>query len=119
LVFSLEPRFQGLCGSQPFLVVDARRGPSGDWAQSPEGPTALDIVRATADTAIDSSALASFTAFDQTMSEWLASLVRWRCSLPATDQQNYGVVPRRDCRDLIFLSVALILNNLAHCAPWR
>ncbi len=85
-----------------FLVVDAGRGPSGDWAQSPEGPTALDIVRAAADTAIDSSALASFTAFDQTMSEWRASLVHWRCGLSATDRQNYGVASRWDCRDLKF-----------------
>lgn len=36
-----------------FLVVDAGRGPSGEWAQSLEGPTALEIVRAAADTAID------------------------------------------------------------------
>jgi hypothetical protein len=85
---------------------------------SPEGPAVLDIVRAATDTAIDSSALANFAAFDQTMSEWRASLVRWRCRVPATDRQNYGVVPRWDCRDLIFLSVALISNNLAHCAPW-
>src|SRR5271169_1062283 len=85
-----------------FLVVDAGRGPSGDWAQSPEGPTAPDIVRAAADTAVDSSARSSFTAFDQTMSEWRASLVRWRCGLSATDRQNYSVATRWDCRDLKF-----------------
>jgi NTE family protein len=39
-----------------FLVVDAGRGPSGDWAQSMSGPTAPEIVRAAADTAIDSGA---------------------------------------------------------------
>ena len=46
------------------FVVDAGRGPSEDWAQSPEGPTAPDIVRAAADMAIDSSAHSSFTALD-------------------------------------------------------
>jgi NTE family protein len=85
-----------------FLVVDAGRGPSGDWAQSAEGPTAPEIVRAAADTAIDSSARASFTAFDQTMSEWRDTLVHWRCGLSAIERQNYGVVARWDCRDLKF-----------------
>ena len=85
-----------------FLVVDAGRGPSGDWAQSAEGPTAPEIVRAAADTAIDSSARASFTAFDQTMSEWRNSLVRWRCSLSPADRQNYQAAARWDCHDLKF-----------------
>ena len=85
-----------------FLVVDAGRGPSGEWAQSVEGPTALEIVRAAADTAIDSSARSSFTAFDPTMNEWREALVQWRCSLPLTDRQNYGVAARTDCHDLKF-----------------
>ena len=84
------------------FVVDAGRRPSEDWAQSPEGPTAPDIVRAAADIAINSSAHSSFTALDQTMSEWRASLVRWRCGLAATDRQNYGAAARADRRDLKF-----------------
>ena len=85
-----------------FLVVDAGRGPSGEWAQSPEGPTALEIVRAAADTAIDLSARSSFTAFDQTMIEWRDALVRWRCSLPSAERQSYGVAARSGCHDLRF-----------------
>jgi len=37
------------------------------------------------------------------MSEWRASLVRWRCGLAATDRQNYGAAARTGCRDLKFL----------------
>ena len=85
-----------------FLVVDAGRGPSGEWAQSLEGPTALEIVRAAADTAIDLSARSSFTAFDRTMTEWRDALVRWRCSLSSADRQRYGVASRSDCHDLKF-----------------
>jgi NTE family protein len=85
-----------------FLVVDAGRGPSGEWAQSLEGPTAIEIVRAAADTAIDSSARSSFTAFDQTMTEWRDALVRWRCSLRLVDRQSYGVSARTDCHDIKF-----------------
>ena len=83
-----------------FLVVDAGRGPSGDWVQTPDGPTAADIVAAAADTAIDSSARSSFTAFDQTMSEWRTALVHWRCSLSPSDREKYGLSPGWDCRDL-------------------
>ena len=85
-----------------FLVVDAGRGPSGDWAQSTDGPTAPEIVRAAADTAIDSSARSSFTAFDQTMSEWRAALEHWRCSLSPSERLNYRVVTRWNCHDLKF-----------------
>jgi NTE family protein len=85
-----------------FLVVDAGRGPSGEWTQSLEGPTALEIVRAAADTAIDSSARSSFTAFDQTMIEWRDALLRWRCSLSLADRQSYGMAVRSDCHDLKF-----------------
>ncbi len=62
-----------------FLVVGSGRGPSGDWARSVDGPITPEIVRAAADTAIDSSARASLTAFDQTMSEWREKLIGWRC----------------------------------------
>jgi len=83
-----------------FLVVDAGRGPSGDWVQTPDGPIAADIVAAAADTAIDSSARSSFTAFDQTMSEWRTALVHWRCSLSPADREKYRLSPGWDCRDL-------------------
>jgi NTE family protein len=85
-----------------FLVVDAGRGPSGDWAQSVDGPTAPELVEAAADTAIDSGALSSFTAFDEIMSEWHEKLIHWRCSLSPSERQNYGVTGKWDCRDLKF-----------------
>jgi NTE family protein len=85
-----------------FLVVDAGRGPSGDWAQSADGPTAPEIVQAAADTAIDSGARSSFTAFDQIMSEWREALIHWRCGLSPSERQSYGVTTKWDCRDLKF-----------------
>jgi len=85
-----------------FLVVDAGRAPSGDWVREVPGPNAPEIVSAAADTAIDSSALSSFTAFDQTMSEWRDSLIHWRCGLSPRERQGYGVPSKWDCRDLKF-----------------
>ena len=85
-----------------FLVVDGGRGPSGNWAQTAEGPSGPEIVVAAADTAIDSSVRSSFTAFDHTMSEWRDTLVRWRCGLPAVERAKYRVPAGWDCRDLKF-----------------
>src|ERR1700730_18251556 len=71
-----------------FLVVDGGVGPSGVWAQTADGPTAPEIVLAAANTAIGSSMLASYTAFDRTMSEWRDSLIHWRCGLSAADRHK-------------------------------
>jgi NTE family protein len=83
-----------------FLVVDGGRGRSGDWARTAEGPCGPEIVMAAADTAIDSSARSSFTAFDRTMSEWRDALVHWRCNLSAADHVKYGTPVAWSCRDL-------------------
>jgi NTE family protein len=85
-----------------FLVVDGGVGPSGDWAQTADGPTAPEIVLAAANTAIGSSMLASYTAFDRTMSEWRDSLIHWRCGLSAADRHKYGASDGWNCQDLKF-----------------
>jgi NTE family protein len=84
------------------LVVDAGRGPSGNWTQTIEGPSGPDLVVAAADTAMVSSVRASFTAFDRTMSEWQNALMRWRCSLSDTERKRLGAPPGWNCRDLKF-----------------
>ena len=98
----LSPRRAAKVRRMLFLVVDAGRGPSGGWSQRSEGPTAIELVNAAADTAIDSGARSSFTAFDQTMSEWREALVRWRCGMSRGDRQKFGTDARWDCRDLKF-----------------
>src|SRR5205085_5850371 len=57
------------------LVVDAGRGPSGNWTQTIEGPSGPELVVAAADTAIDASVRASYTAFNGTMSAWQNAVV--------------------------------------------
>jgi len=85
-----------------FLVVDAGRGPSGNWTETVDGPAGPELVVAAADTAIDASVRASFTAFQSTMSEWQAALSRWRCGLSSAEQQRLGVRPGWNCRDVRF-----------------
>jgi NTE family protein len=85
-----------------FLVVDAGRGPAGNWVQSVQGPAGADLVMAAADTAIDASVKASFTAFEATLSDWEAQVVRWRCRLSAAERQRLGVGANWNCRDIKF-----------------
>jgi NTE family protein len=82
------------------MVVDAGRGPSGNWTQQVEGPAGPELVVAAADTAMVASVHASYTAFDRTMAEWQAALVRWRCGLSASERQRLGAPANWDCRDL-------------------
>jgi NTE family protein len=85
-----------------FLVVDAGRSPSGDWAMKLEGPSGTEIVAAAADTAIDASVNASYTAFQALTSDWQQQLIRWRCSLSAAERAKFGLKPGWNCRDLKF-----------------
>jgi NTE family protein len=85
-----------------FVVVDAGRGPSGDWTQTVQGPSGSDLVMAAADTAIDASVRASFQAFDATTREWEGALIRWRCSLSAEERRRLNVPPGWNCRDVRF-----------------
>src|SRR5262249_60983018 len=61
------------------LVVDAGRGPSGDWTQTVQGPSGPELVVAAADTAMVASVHASYTAFDPPLLEWQTAPTRSRC----------------------------------------
>jgi NTE family protein len=85
-----------------FLLIDAGRGPSGNWTSQLEGPRGAELVAAAADTAIDASVRASYTAFQQVINEWQRQLIGWRCSLPPAERKRLGVKPGWNCRDLKF-----------------
>ena len=70
-----------------FLVVDAGRGVSGDWALDADGPSGFDVAAAATDTAIDASARLSFESFLRVMQDWQRSLISYRCSLPRAEVQ--------------------------------
>ena len=85
-----------------FLVVDAGRAPSGDWATTLEGPAGADLIMAAADTAIDAGVRASYAAFERTNADWQAELIRWRCRLSAAERRRLGAGPNWNCRDVRF-----------------
>ncbi|MEH2514285.1 NTE family protein [Nitrobacteraceae bacterium AZCC 1564] len=98
----LSPRQAVKIRRAVFLVVDAKTGVSGDWINTVQGPSGVELVKAAADTAIDASVAGSFTAFDRTMSDWQGALVRWRCGLSAAERAKYGVPSGWNCGDLKF-----------------
>jgi NTE family protein len=85
-----------------FLVVDSGRAPSGQWAQTVPGPKGVDLIMATSDTATESGAIGSYSAFDATMADWRKTLVSWRCGLSEADRHRLGAPPGWNCRDLEF-----------------
>lgn len=96
-----------------FLVVDAKTGVAGDWINTVEGPSGVDLVKAAADTAIDASVNTSFTAFDRIMNDWQAALVRWRCALSPAERARYGAGPSWNCRDIRFFVGRVGFDQLA------
>lgn len=85
-----------------FLVVDAKSGVAGNWVNTVEGPTGLELFRAAADTAVDASVAGSYTAFERVMGDWHSALVKWRCGLSAAERVKYGAGPGWNCRDIRF-----------------
>jgi NTE family protein len=85
-----------------FLVVDSGRAPSGQWAQTVPGPKGVDLIMATSDTATESGAIGSYSAFDATMADWRKTLVGWRCGLSEADRHRFGAPPNWNCHDLEF-----------------
>ncbi|MCW5681904.1 MAG: patatin-like phospholipase family protein [Xanthobacteraceae bacterium] len=103
-----------------FLVVDAGRAPKqASWTTKLEGPAGADLISAAADTAIDASVRASFSAFEQTMEDWRQQLVRWRCGLSAAQRKQYGAPERWNCRDVRFFIARLGFDQLGQARSDR
>jgi len=95
-----------------FLVVDSGRDPSGKWAQTIPGPSGVDLIMATSDTATESGAIGSYSAFDATMNDWKTQLVRWRCGLSEADRRKFGAPPGWNCSDVQFFIGRISFDQL-------
>ncbi|HEY0220052.1 MAG TPA: patatin-like phospholipase family protein [Afipia sp.] len=96
-----------------YLVVDASAGgPSPDWIQTVEGPRGADLVRAATDTVLGASVAGSFTAFNSTIADWQATLIKWRCGLSSAERVKYGAGPGWNCRDIKFFVGRLGFDQL-------
>ena len=78
----------------------ASRAPSGDWVQTVDGPSGVDLIMAASDTAVQASVRSSYAAFQRTMADWQRQLISWRCGLGEAQRKRYGVPANWNCRDL-------------------
>lgn len=85
-----------------FLVVDAGRGPEGDWSQTLEGPAGKELISAVVDVLVDANSQSSYAAFEATMRGWRDAMVRWRCGLKHEEvvRLRGGNAGPWNCRDL-------------------
>jgi NTE family protein len=83
-----------------FLMVDAGRGVSGNFAQTLEGPAGAELVAAAADTAIDASVRSSYAAFTAILNDWVGKIKRWRCGLSAAERVRLGAGANWRCGDI-------------------
>jgi NTE family protein len=85
-----------------FLVVDAGREPSGSWSQTVEGPSGVNLITAASDTATQSGAVGSYSAFQGTLDDWQDTLINWRCKLTPAERRRYGAPASWNCKDVKF-----------------
>ncbi len=83
-----------------FLVVDSGRAPSGAWSQTVEGPAGAALITAASDTATESGAVGSYSAFEDTMDDWEEALVSWRCKLSPEERRRLGAPAGWNCKDV-------------------
>jgi NTE family protein len=95
------------------VLVDAGRAPSGDWVEKIEGPSGTELVMAAADTAVQASVRASYTAFERIMADWQRQVVAWRCGLSADQRKRYGAPANWNCRDLKFMVSRVAFDQLS------
>lgn len=96
-----------------FVIVDAGRGPGGQWSLQPDGPSGLEVALAATDSAIDSAARVSVEAFRSAITRWHGDVVRFRCGLTAAQRTQLALASDWRCDDVTFEVTRVSANDLA------
>jgi predicted acylesterase/phospholipase RssA len=97
-----------------FIVADAGVEARPDWGESADGPTLAELIPALAKTTISSSVRKGFDALDLAVQSWRNAVVRFRCSLSASEVRRHrGTLDGWDCRDVEITVELLSFRNLA------
>ena len=94
------------------IVVDASRGPSGDWHLREAGPSGLDLALSGTDAAVDAAARYAADAFGRMIQEWQDSVIAFRCSLTPADVVRLGGSAQWNCADVKFSLARLSVEEL-------
>ncbi len=96
-----------------FIIVDAGRPPAGDWATTPDGPDAQELILAVSDTAIDANVRGSYDYFSNLVAEWRQTLIDYRCGLSRAEALRIaGVGPEWQCDDLAFFTSRVAFDQM-------
>ncbi len=88
-------------GELVIFVVNAGRGPSGDWDQTISGPTGKEMIEAITDSMLESTSRNSLDALRLAMSDWQRDLIDFRCRLSsARVRELRGNLNGWNCRNL-------------------
>ena len=101
------------------VVVDASRGPNGDWIDREEGPVGLELALSATDAAVDSAARLAVDAFEAMVQDWQRSVIEFRCGLPRAEVDRLGGPSEWNCRDVRFTVARLAVHDLASPARER
>lgn len=86
-----------------FLVVDAGRGPAGNWPQHLASPSGMELAGIVTDVAIDSGVYKGYDYFTTIMRDWQDDLRRWRCSLSNDEVMKLrGTLAGWNCSEVTF-----------------
>ena len=95
------------------VVVDASRGPNGDWHRRGTGPAGMELALSGIDAAIDSAANYAADAVGSMVRDWQDAVIAFRCSLTPADVERLGGPQQWDCRDVTFSYVTVSTEQLA------
>ena len=94
------------------IVVDASRGPNGDWTLHEAGPSGVDLALSATDAAVDAAARFAADAFGRMIQEWQESVIAFRCGLKPADVVRLGGPAQWDCADVKFSLAYLSVDEL-------
>jgi NTE family protein len=94
------------------MVVDASRGPHGDWTLHEAGPSGVDLALAATEAMIEASAQQYADAFGLMIHEWQESVIAFRCGLKAEDVIRLGGPTPWNCADVKFSLATLSIDEL-------
>ena len=86
-----------------FVVVDAGQAVDASWVKTVKGPSGVQLVLASTNTALDAAKRVSFDLFTDTMDQWQQQLITYRCGLSKEEVLRLrGSLDGWDCHDLQF-----------------
>jgi len=94
------------------VVVDASRGPKGDWTLQEAGPSGVDLALSAMDAAVDAAARHGADALGRMIHEWQESVIAFRCGLKPADVARLGGPAEWNCSDVKFSLAYLSVDEL-------